>query len=182
MIVLGVDPGASTTGYGVVTQQGGGAVSLLECGVIRTDPANALAQRLKEIYVGISDVITRHRPEIVAVEGVFYSRNARTTVILGHARGAILLAATMHDLPVAEYAPAEIKNAIVGHGRAAKDQVQYMLQHLLRLKSAPQPSDAADGVAVALCHCNAAVLDRIRPALRFSSSVLRPSKRNGNDQ
>jgi crossover junction endodeoxyribonuclease RuvC len=182
MIVLGVDPGASTTGYGVVTQQGGGAVSLLECGVIRTDPSNALAQRLKEIYVGISDVITRHRPEIVAVEGVFYSRNARTTVILGHARGAILLAATMHDLPVAEYAPAEIKNAIVGHGRAAKDQVQYMLQHLLRLKSAPQPSDAADGVAVALCHCNAAVLDRIRPALHFSNSVLRPSKLNGNDQ
>ena len=176
MIVLGVDPGASTTGYGVVTQQGGGAVSLLECGVIRTDPGQALADRLKEIYIGITDVISRHQPDIVAVEGVFYSRNVRTTVILGHARGAILLAATMHDLPVAEYAPAEIKNAIVGHGRAAKGQVQYMLQHLLRLKTAPQPADAADGVAVALCHCNAAVLDRIRPALRFSNSVLRPPK------
>jgi crossover junction endodeoxyribonuclease RuvC len=182
MIVLGVDPGASTTGYGVVTQQGGGAVSLLECGVIRTDPANALAQRIKQIYTGITDVISRHHPDIVAVEGVFYSRNVRTTVILGHARGAILLAATMQDLPVAEYAPAEIKNAIVGNGRAAKEQVQYMLQHLLRLKSAPQPSDAADGVAVALCHCNAAVLDRIRQSQRFSNTVLQPLKPNGNDQ
>jgi crossover junction endodeoxyribonuclease RuvC len=176
MIVLGVDPGASTTGYGVVTQPGGGAVSLLECGVVRTDPGSSLAQRLKEIYTGITEVIARHHPDIVAVEGVFYSRNARTTVILGHARGAILLAATMHDLPVAEYAPAEIKSAIVGNGRAAKEQVQYMVQQLLRLKSVPKPSDAADGVAVALCHCNASLLDRLRPALRFSSDVLRPPK------
>lgn len=153
MIVLGVDPGAGTTGYGVVARSGG-AVSLLECGVVRTDPSTKLPQRLKEIYQGISEVLARHAVDVVAVEGVFYGKNARTTVILGHARGAILLAATMRDLPVAEYSPAEIKNAIVGTGRATKEQVQFMVQRLLRLKHPPQPSDAADGVAVALCHCN----------------------------
>ncbi len=164
MIVLGVDPGAGTTGYGVVVQQGGGAISLLECGVIRTEPGDPLAQRLKEIYLGIGEVIARHHPAVAAVEGVFYARNVRTSIILGHARGAILLAATMRDVPVHEYSPAEIKNAVVGHGRAGKEQVQFMVQQMLRLKTPPQPSDAADGVAVALCHCNAAQLNRLKAA------------------
>ncbi|HEX6557960.1 MAG TPA: crossover junction endodeoxyribonuclease RuvC [Longimicrobiales bacterium] len=159
MIVLGVDPGAATTGYGVVARSGG-TISLLECGVVRTDPATRLPQRLKEIYQGISEVLTRHPVDVVAVEGVFFGKNARTTVILGHARGAILLAATMRDLPVAEYSPAEIKNAVVGTGRATKEQVQFMVQRLLRLKAPPQPSDAADGVAVALCHCHSPAILR----------------------
>lgn len=153
MIVLGVDPGAGTTGYGVVARSGG-AVSLVECGVIRTDPNTALPRRLKEIFDGISDVLARHKVDVVAVEGVFYGKNARTTVILGHARGAVLLAATMRELQVAEYSPAEIKNAITGTGRATKEQVQFMVQRLLRLKEPPRPNDAADGVAVALCHCS----------------------------
>lgn len=167
MIVLGVDPGINTTGYGVVRRAQNGALSLIECGVIRTEATTALPKRLKEIYQGISDVVAYHKPDAVAVEGVFYAKNVRTTVILGHARGAILLAATMHDLHVAEYSPAEIKNAVVGTGRATKEQVQFMLQRLLRLKEPPRPSDAADGVAVALCHCNADVLAalRSRPAL-----------------
>jgi crossover junction endodeoxyribonuclease RuvC len=173
VIVLGVDPGASTTGYGVVVQQSGGTVSLLECGVIRTSAAQPLAQRLKEIYSGIGEVIARHQPAVMAVEGVFYARNARTTVILGHARGAILLAATMREVPVAEYSPAEIKSAVTGNGRAAKDQVQFMIQRLLRLKTPPQPSDAADGVAVALCHCNAAFLQRLKPTVQVSPQRLR---------
>ena len=167
MIVLGVDPGINTTGYGVIRRGGNGVVSLLECGVIRTDAATPLPKRLKEIYEGISDVVAYHKPTAVAVEGVFYAKNVRTTVILGHARGAILLAATMRDLPVAEYSPAEIKNAVVGTGRATKEQVQFMVQRLLRLKEAPKPADAADGVAVALCHCNADVLATLRmPLLR----------------
>ena len=161
MIVLGVDPGAGTTGYGVVARSGG-AISLLECGVIRTDPGSELPRRLKEIYDGISEVLTRHKVDEVAVEGVFYGKNARTTVILGHARGAVLLAATMRDLPVAEYSPAEIKNAVVGTGRATKEQVQFMLQRLLRLKEPPRPADAADGVAVALCHCNAHMINALK--------------------
>ncbi len=154
MIVLGVDPGINTTGYGVITRARNGDVALLECGVIRTDAATPLPRRLKEIYHGIGEVLARHAVTHVAVEGVFYAKNVRTTVILGHARGAILLAATMRDLPVAEYSPAEIKNAVVGTGRATKEQVQFMVQRLLRLKEPPRPADAADGVAVALCHTN----------------------------
>lgn len=173
MIVLGVDPGASTTGYGVVVRQDGGAVSLLECGVIRTSSTSPLPQRLMEIFTGLGDVIARHQPAVMAVEGVFYGRNARTTVILGHARGAVLLAATMREVPVFEYSPAEIKNAVVGHGRAAKEQVQFMTQRLLRLKTPPQPSDAADGVAVALCHCNAAFLHSQKAALQRTNDVLK---------
>ena len=162
MIVLGVDPGINTTGYGVIRRGQNGVVSLVECGVIRTEPATPLPKRLKEIYEGISEVVAYHKPSVVAVEGVFYAKNVRTTVILGHARGAILLAATMRDLPVAEYSPAEIKSAVVGTGRATKEQVQFMVQRLLRLKEAPKPSDAADGVAVALCHCNADVIAQLR--------------------
>lgn len=155
MIVLGVDPGAGTTGYGVVVRAGGGAVSLVECGVVRTDPAHSLAQRLRDIHDGIADVLARHAVDVVAVEGVFYGRNARTTVVLGHARGAVLLAAALRDILVVEYSPAEIKNAVCGTGRATKEQVQYMVQQMLRLKHPPQPNDAADGVAAALCHCSA---------------------------
>lgn len=158
MIVMGVDPGAAVTGYGVVARSGG-AVSLLECGVIRTDSLMPLPQRLREIYEGITEVLERHKVVSVAVEGVFYAKNARTSIILGHARGAILLAATMKDLQVSEYSPAEIKNAVTGTGRASKEQVQFMVQKLLRLREPPRPTDAADGVAVALCHCQNLVLD-----------------------
>ncbi len=173
MIVLGVDPGTATTGYGVVAKKGDGAVSLLECGVVRTDPGADLPRRLREIYDGIVEVIGRHSPEIMAVEGIFYGKNVRTTVVLGHARGAILLAATLRDLPVAEYSPAEVKNAIVGTGRATKEQVQFMVQRLLRLKSPPRPADAADGVAVALTHCYASALPVTRDPLRFGAAMLR---------
>jgi crossover junction endodeoxyribonuclease RuvC len=155
---MGVDPGAAVTGYGVVARSGG-AVSLLECGIVRTDPAMPLPQRLREIYEGVTEVLERHKVTSVAVEGVFYAKNARTSIILGHARGAILLAATMKDLQVSEYSPAEIKSAVTGTGRATKEQVQFMVQKLLRLKEPPRPSDAADGVAVAMCHCQNLVLD-----------------------
>jgi crossover junction endodeoxyribonuclease RuvC len=167
VIVLGVDPGVGTTGYGVGARSSDGAVSLLECGVVRTDPATPLPARLRQIYDGVGEVLTRHRVDVMAVEGVFYGRNVRTTVVLGHARGAILLAATLRELPVFEYAPAEVKNAVVGTGRATKEQVQFMVQRTLRLRTAPSPADAADAVAVALCHCNdGSVMSRIAAAAR----------------
>jgi crossover junction endodeoxyribonuclease RuvC len=156
--VLGVDPGISTTGYGVVARAGDGALSLVECGVVRTPAGDALPDRLRALFDGIAEVLERQRPDCMAVEGVFYGRNVRTTVILGHARAAILLAGTLRELPVAEYAPAEVKNAVTGSGRATKEQMQYMVQRLLRLRTPPQPADAADGVAVAICHCQAASL------------------------
>ncbi|MGH7503749.1 MAG: crossover junction endodeoxyribonuclease RuvC [Longimicrobiales bacterium] len=158
MIIVGVDPGTAVTGYGVVAQAGGGAVSLLECGVIRTDSTDALADRLRVIYEGVTEVLGRHDAEALAVESVFYGRNVRTTVVLGHARAAAMLAGSLRGLPVTEYSPAEVKNAIAGTGRATKEQMQYMVQQQLRLLSAPEPSDAADGVAVALCHSRSARL------------------------
>jgi crossover junction endodeoxyribonuclease RuvC len=151
--VLGIDPGTAITGYGVVARTSGGSVSLVECGVIRTSAGEPLARRIREIYLEVEALIERHRPFAVAVEDVFQGKNARSALTLGHARGAILLAAALRDLPVAEYAPREIKSAVVGTGNATKDQVGFMVQQQLRLKEAPAPADAADGVAAALCHC-----------------------------
>ena len=163
-LILGVDVGTATTGYGVVAHERGGAVSLVECGVIRTAAGSPLATRLRAIFDGMGEVLDRHEPSVVAVEGIFYGRNARTAVILGHARGAILVAAALRGLDVVEYSPAEVKNAVVGTGRAGKEQVQYMVQQLLRLRTPPRPSDAADAVAVALCHCYSAAISTLAAA------------------
>lgn len=164
MVILGVDPGTAVTGYGVVARTGGGALSLLECGVVRTTSRAPLHERLRDIYEGIAEVIERHEPAQVAVEGIFYAKNARTAVVLGHARGVILLAAALKGLEVAEYPPAEIKSAVVGTGRATKEQVGFMTQRLLKLRQPPRPHDAADGVAVALCHCFRGCGPAVRPA------------------
>jgi crossover junction endodeoxyribonuclease RuvC len=159
VIVLGVDPGTQVTGYGVVRADNPSTPSLIECGVIRTHAREPLASRLREIYDGISELIERHRPDVISVEGVFYARNVRTTVTLGHARGVILLAAEQRGVRIHEMAPAAIKKAVVGAGAATKEQVQFMLTRLLRLKSVPKPSDAADGVAAALAYLMGAHLD-----------------------
>jgi crossover junction endodeoxyribonuclease RuvC len=161
VLVLGIDPGTANTGYGVVRGGGAGFPSLVECGVIRTRARDPLPARLREIYEGIREPNERHRPDALSVEDVFYSRNVRTTVVLGHARGVILLAAEQSGLVVNEFAPAEIKKAVVGTGGATKEQVQFMLTRLLRLKSVPSPSDAADGVAAALACLMGANLPRV---------------------
>jgi len=162
VIVLGVDPGTQVTGYGVVSGANASAMSLLECGVIRTQPRDPLPARLREIFAGISELLERHRPSVLSIEDVFYARNVRTTVTLGHARGVILLAAEQHGLRVHELAPAAIKKAVVGGGGASKEQVQYMVTRLLRLKSAPKPLDAADGVAAAVAFLMGSHLDAVR--------------------
>jgi len=151
--VLGIDPGTAVTGYGVVARTPDGTTSLLECGVIRTRPGRPLAERLRDIHEGVCQVIEEHAPDVLSVEGLFFGKNVRSAMTLGHARGAILLAGALRDIPVAEYSPAEVKSAVVGTGRATKDQVGFMVQRLLRLKTPPSPADAADGVAIALCHC-----------------------------
>lgn len=152
LVVLGIDPGTAVTGYGVVARRGQGALVLLECGVIRTSAQEPLPLRIREIYEGIGEVMLRFEPAAVAVEDVFQGKNVRSALTLGHARGAILLAAALKDIPIAEYSPREIKNAVVGTGKATKSQVGYMVQRQLRLKEPPGPTDAADGVAAALCH------------------------------
>ena len=122
-IVLGIDPGTAVTGYGVVSHRDDGAVFLLECGVIRTSAGEPLPDRIREIFLGIREVIERFQPSSVVVEDVFQGKNIRSALTLGHARGAILLAAALQELPIAEYSPREIKKAVVGTGSATKDQV-----------------------------------------------------------
>jgi crossover junction endodeoxyribonuclease RuvC len=152
MIVLGVDPGTQITGYGVVARGDDRRPVLVECGAIRLTANTPLAERLLEIFEGVAGVIERTRPDVLCVEGVFYGRNVRTTVILGHARSAVMLAAAARRIPVVEYPPAEVKNAVVGTGKAGKEQVAFMVQKHLSLAEMPAPPDAADGVALALCH------------------------------
>lgn len=152
MIILGVDPGTAVMGYGVVEAGPGAALRLLECGVVRTPARDPLPTRLRAVREGMQELLARHRPHVVAVEDVFHHKNIRSTVVLAHARGVILVTAEEAGLPIREYAPALVKKAVVGRGAAAKPQVGYMVAQLLRLKAAPSPADAADGVAVALAH------------------------------
>ncbi|HEX9611901.1 MAG TPA: crossover junction endodeoxyribonuclease RuvC [Gemmatimonadales bacterium] len=154
MRVLGVDPGTQATGYGVV-ETGNGAPGfgrLIECGVITFSRRSPLVRRLAELHEGIADLIARHHPTTLALENAFYHKNVRTTLVLGHARGVVLLAAVQAGLDIAEYAPATVKKTVAGAGAARKPQVAAMVARLLHLRQAPHPADAADGVAVALTH------------------------------
>ncbi len=152
VVVVGVDPGTVATGYGVVSRSPKGHLSLVECGVVRTTAKRPLAHRIREIFEAIEEVLDRYPPTAVSVEAVFQGKNVRSALVLGHARGAILLAAALRDLDIHEYSPREIKRAVVGNGNAAKEQVGFMVQERLRLAAPPSPSDAADGTAAALCH------------------------------
>lgn len=152
MRVLGIDPGSRITGYGIVEQQGNRLVHV-DNGAIFTDSATDFAGRLKLIFDGLSRIITEYRPDEVAVENVFFSNNVQSALKLGQARGAALVAAVHADLPVAEYTALQVKQAVVGQGRAEKSQVQKMLKALLGLTELAQ-ADASDALAVAVCHLN----------------------------
>jgi crossover junction endodeoxyribonuclease RuvC len=152
MKVLGVDPGTIVTGYGVVETGDRGGFRLIECGVIRPAPRAALPIRLREVHAELARLLVRHGPDVVAVEAAFHARNARTTMVLGQARGVILLAAAQAGAIIAEYSPAAIKRSVTGRGAALKPQVAFMVAQLLRLAAPPEPADAADGVAIALTH------------------------------
>ncbi|MES2125350.1 MAG: crossover junction endodeoxyribonuclease RuvC [Gemmatimonadota bacterium] len=150
--MLGIDPGTAVMGFGVVSGRTGGVVRLVECGVLRTRASEALPDRLAAIFGAVTELLQRHRPDAVAVEGLFHGRNARSALVLGHARGVILLAAAHGGLAPAEISPAEVKRAVTGTGAASKAQVAAMVARLLNLAAAPAPADAADGVAIALTH------------------------------
>ena len=152
MKVLGIDPGTAVLGYGVVESAAGQPARLLECGILQTKARDPLPSRLRVIHDGILALLARHRPDVMAVESVFYARNARTTMVMSHGRGVVLLAGEEAGVPISEYTPAMVKKAVVGRGGALKPQVGYMVAQLLRLRSAPEPADAADGVAIALTH------------------------------
>jgi crossover junction endodeoxyribonuclease RuvC len=153
MTVMGVDPGISVTGYGVIRLEDNVLKSLCYGG-IRTDSATPVQRRLKRIYDTLSETIRRYRPDAVAVEELFFNRNVNTAFAVGMARGIALLAAEMEDVPVSSYTPLQVKQAVVGYGRATKNQIQQMVKVLLGLEEIPTPDDAADALALAICHIN----------------------------
>jgi crossover junction endodeoxyribonuclease RuvC len=151
MLALGIDPGTATTGYGLVQEQDGNLI-VVDYGVILTASELEMPERLLEIFHQLNKIILLHRPESSAVEKLFFQRNVRTALSVGQARGVILLALAEAGLPVYEYTPLEVKQAVAGYGGADKNQVQQMVRALLSLKEVPQPDDAADALAVAICH------------------------------
>jgi crossover junction endodeoxyribonuclease RuvC len=155
VLVLGIDPGTAITGYGLVREDEEG-LTLVDYGVITTAAGNPLPERLQAIYQGLADVACKHQPQQAAVEELFFSRNVRTALSVGHARGVTLLALADAGLDIHEYKPLEIKQAITGYGGAGKQQVQEMVRLLLNLDHVPEPDDAADAVAVAVCHIHSA--------------------------
>lgn len=152
MLVIGIDPGTASTGYGLVNEDSAGKLVPVDYGVIHTQPGYSLPERLLNIHQEMRRLLTLHRPETGAVEKLFFQRNVRTAMNVGQARGVILLALAESGIPVAEYTPSEVKQAISGYGGAAKNQMQQMVRLLLNLEVLPQPDDAADALALAICH------------------------------
>lgn len=156
MIVLGVDPGLSITGWGLVKKTGSN-INLIGYGCIKTKPSIGLSDRLKILHSGLKDIIKNNNPEIMAIEELFFSKEARTIAAVSQARGAILLAAGQENLPVYEYNPRRVKIALTGYGSADKFQIQNMVKMLLSISEIPKPDDAADALAIAVCHLNTVV-------------------------
>jgi crossover junction endodeoxyribonuclease RuvC len=153
MIVLGVDPGIATTGYGLVDCMPGESPALLQFGTIRTPADMAMPHRLRAVFDGMNEILARWRPGELAIEELFFGRNVTNGLAVGQARGVILLSAALAGLGVFEYKPAQVKQSLVGYGNADKHQVQEMLRLTLELECVPKPDDASDAIAVAICHC-----------------------------
>ena len=154
MRVLGVDPGYAILGWGVV-EYSLSRHRLVACGAVETNNEISMPERLKMLYAGLCDVIAEYDPDVASVEELFFNSNAKTAIKVGEARGAAILACANTGLPVYEYTPLQIKQALTGYGRADKKQIQEMVKRILGLDEAPKPDDAADAVATAICHANA---------------------------
>lgn len=161
MLVLGVDPGTATTGYGLVDEDAAGEAQLVGFGVILTEAKTPMPERLLKLHQELSALLAEYQPDAVAVEELFFGRNVTTAVTVGQARGVVMLAAAQAGLPVSEYKPAQVKQALVGYGGADKAQIQEMVRLMLGLNEIPRPDDAADAVAVAICHLHSARLRRL---------------------
>lgn len=169
MRVFGIDPGSERTGYGCVDSDGR-THQLVLCGAVRTRTSDAFPDKLGAIHTELSALIGECRPDCVAIESLFHAVNVRSALKLGHARGVAMLAAVQAGVTVVEYAPTEIKRAVVGYGRAEKPQVQQMVKLLLRLARVPQPHDAADALAVAICHLHMSPLATLTKQAMASAS------------
>jgi crossover junction endodeoxyribonuclease RuvC len=162
MKIVGIDPGTAITGYGIIRQIQGGKLEVIDYGVVRTESGLPLPQRLILLYEALAELLSRHQPDGGAVEKLFYQRNVKTAMSVGQARGVSLLALAQANMPISEYTPLEIKQAVVGYGRAEKAQVQEMVKALLNMPQIPSPDDAADALAVAICHIHSrAFHDRV---------------------
>jgi crossover junction endodeoxyribonuclease RuvC len=152
MLVLGIDPGTATTGYGLVTEANDGSLRTIEAGRIITPPSLLMPERLKMLFQRLNEIILLHQPDVGAVEKLFFQRNVTTAINVAEARGITLLAFSLANKPIAEYTPLEVKQSICGYGKAEKQQVQRMVQALLGLQELPKPDDVADALAIAICH------------------------------
>ena len=160
MLILGIDPGTARTGYGIIQNKAGGSIQLVEYGVIQTQADDPMSGRLLEIFHSLRDLIKKHHLESAAVEKIFFQRNVSTAMSVGQARGVVLLALAEAGLEIEEYTPNDIKLAITGYGSADKGQVQRMVKALLNLETIPKPDDAADALAVAICHLHTRSFNR----------------------
>ena len=154
MIILGIDPGYAIVGYGVIEYKNN-HFSVIDYGAILTDAGTPFNIRLEKIYDGLCNIIERHRPEAMAIEKLFYNNNAKTVIDVSQARGVIMLAAQKNGVPAFEYTPLQVKQSVVGYGRAEKKQVQEMTRRILALEKVPKPDDTADALAMAICHAHA---------------------------
>lgn len=151
MIIMGIDPGIAIVGYGIIEYSGNKA-TCIDYGAVTTKAHTPLSDRLKKVYEGLNFLIDKYQPKAVAVEELFFNNNAKTAIAVGQGRGVCLLSAALADIPVFEYTPLQVKQAVTGYGRADKLQVQNMVKMLLNLKAIPKPDDAADALAIAICH------------------------------
>lgn len=155
-ILMGIDPGTAITGYGLIREGPDGSLQAIAYGVIRTPAGEPLQQRLVSIYSELRKLIHQYQPQAVAVEELFFSKNARTALSVGHARGVVLLAIAQANVPFYQYKPSQVKQAVTGYGGATKQQIQEMVRLLLALDTIPKPDDAADALAIAICHYQSA--------------------------
>jgi len=151
--IIGIDPGIATTGYGLVESDGQKSI-MLTFGCVTTSANLTTPERLEQVYQGLAEVVEKYRPDVMAVEKLFFAKNCKSVMQVGEARGVVLLAGRLAKLPIFEYTPLQIKQAVVGYGRAEKSQVQQMVKVLLGLPMIPRPDDAADALAIALCHAH----------------------------
>ncbi len=153
MRILGIDPGYAILGYGIIDVTGN-RFSVVDYGAILTDTSMEMPQRLKRLYDGLTNLIKIYEPDEASIEELFFNNNAKTAILVGEARGVAVLACANGGLPIGEYTPLQIKQALVGYGRADKKQVQFMVKTMLNLKSVPKPDDTADALAAAICHAH----------------------------
>ncbi len=159
MIILGIDPGTAIMGYGLIEKKGN-LLKAIEYASWRTDANTPLAERLLHLYRELDLLLSSKRPEELAVEQLFFNRNTTTALAVGHARGIVLLAAAQHGISIYEYTPLQVKQAVVGYGKAEKNQVQHMVKALLGLAAIPKPDDTADALAIAICHAHSSTMQK----------------------